>query len=470
MFGLVLPGGLLAAGACVGCTPDYVAAAPQRALEAAPASTSTVDVDELLVVFDAAWSAMKNAGAISEMDDADWTALRDEHRPKVLVATNENDMRNAIRAMIADLERSHFALIPREAAEMDDELVKEGATATSGNVGIDVRIVDGDARIIAVEEDSAASDSGLPAGSKIVQVGRHKLKDFTSRFGDIEDSSMAGYTRNATLAKVVAVDPGEEITIVVEAADGSQTTHTLMARETTSQRVKFGNLPSLQLNTDWQVLDRDSITSLGAQLPENTPDDFKVGVLSFDVWMLPIMQPVASAVERFRNEKVDAVIIDLRGNPGGIGGLAMGVGGHFTTKPTDLGTMYNSFGEMHFNTNPQRVNVSGELVEPLTLPLAILVDEMSASTSEIFAGGMQDQGRAIIVGRRTPGLALPAVAKKLPNGDVLYHAIAEFKLPSGKPVEGIGIWPDLEVILNANAFATTSDPDLKAALEWAAKQ
>ncbi len=189
----------------------------------------------------------------------------------------------------------------------------------------------------------------------------------------------------------------------------------------------------------------------------------------FDVWMVQIIQPIAQAIEEFRNKEVDAVIIDLRGNPGGVGGLAMGVGGHFLDEPTNLGTMYNSFGELNFNTNPQRVSLSGELVEPLSVPLVVLVDSMSASTSEIFAGGMQDAGRAVVLGRRTPGLALPAVAEELPNGDILYHAIAEFELPSGHPIEGVGVSPDLPVTLDPASFSRSSDPDIRAAVEWATR-
>ena len=90
---------------------------------------------------------------------------------------------------------------------------------------------------------------------------------------------------------------------------------------------------------------------------------------------------------------------------------------------------------------------------------------MSASTSEIFAGGMQTADRAEVVGRRTPGMALPAVAEELPNGDILYHAIAEFTLPDGATIEGIGISPDVDVDLKPEAFEGSRDPDLRAAVE-----
>ena len=63
-------------------------------------------------------------------------------------------------------------------------------------------------------------------------------------------------------------------------------------------------------------------------------------------------------------------------------------------------------------------------------------------------------------------MALPAVAESLPNGDILYHAIAEFELPDGRSVEGVGISPDLTVSLDRDSFAGSRDPDIQTAVEW----
>ena len=77
--------------------------------------------------------------------------------------------------------------------------------------------------------------------------------------------------------------------------------------------------------------------------------------------------------------------------------------------------------------------------------MAILVDETSYSASEVFAGGMQAAGRARVFGARTPGGALPALMRKLPNGDVLEYAIADFVTVSGERIEGRGVVPDERV-------------------------
>ena len=72
------------------------------------------------------------------------------------------------------------------------------------------------------------------------------------------------------------------------------------------------------------------------------------------------------------------------------------------------------------------------------------MDEVSCSTSEIFAAGMQEAGRAVVVGRRTPGAALPSFFSKLPNGDFLQWVAGSYHTPRGQVIEGVGVMPDVE--------------------------
>ena len=148
----------------------------------------------------------------------------------------------------------------------------------------------------------------------------------------------------------------------------------------------------------------------------------------------------------------DGLIVDLRGNPGGIGGMAMGLAGFLIDKPgLRLGTMYMRDATLNFVINPRPPVFSG--------PVAILVDGASASTSEIFAGGLQDLGRARVFGTRTAAAALPSVIERLPNGDGFQYAVANYISEGGKPLEGLGVKPDLEVKLTRAAL-------LKVAMRW----
>lgn len=112
----------------------------------------------------------------------------------------------------------------------------------------------------------------------------------------------------------------------------------------------------------------------------------------------------------------------------------------------------------------------GERVTPFAGPVAVLVDELSASASETFAGGMQSIGRVRVFGQRTAGAVLPARMDRLPNGDVLYHAFAEFVTADGVTLEGRGVIPDESIAPTRAALVAGHDPILDAAVAWIADQ
>ena len=91
---------------------------------------------------------------------------------------------------------------------------------------------------------------------------------------------------------------------------------------------------------------------------------------------------------------------------------------------------------------------------------------MTASTSEIFATGMQLIGRARVFGERSAGAALPALMERLPSGDVFVHAVADFTDPKGNRVEGAGVVPDEIVGLSTQALSDGRDTALEAAMRW----
>jgi carboxyl-terminal processing protease len=158
-------------------------------------------------------------------------------------------------------------------------------------------------------------------------------------------------------------------------------------------------------------------------------------------------------------KRCDGFIIDLRGNPGGLGAMAMGMSGWFIEQPGQrLGTLYMRDTMLKFVVNPRANTFSG--------PLAILVDGASASTSEIFAGGMKDLGRARIFGTHTAAAALPSLFEKLPNGDGFQYAIANYISEGGQPLEGLGVTPDVETPLSREALLAGKDPALDAAIAW----
>src|SRR4029079_19271517 len=126
--------------------------------------------------------------------------------------------------------------------------------------------------------------------------------------------------------------------------------------------------------------------------------------------------------------------------------MALGMAGYPVDKPNQrLGTMYMRDSTLNFVVNPR--------ADVLSAPVAVLVDGCSASTSEIFAGGMKDLGRARVFGTRTAGAALPSAIDRLPNGDAFQHALADYISEGGRSLEGEGVIPDVEAKLTREALA-----------------
>jgi carboxyl-terminal processing protease len=123
--------------------------------------------------------------------------------------------------------------------------------------------------------------------------------------------------------------------------------------------------------------------------------------------------------------------------------------------------MYMRDAQLNFAVNPRLPSFDG--------PVAILVDACSASTSEIFAGGLQDLHRARIFGTRSAAAALPSVIERLPNGDGFQYAVGNYISEGGKPLEGEGVKPDAEVKLTRASLLGGRDAVVDAALDWIEK-
>jgi carboxyl-terminal processing protease len=184
-----------------------------------------------------------------------------------------------------------------------------------------------------------------------------------------------------------------------------------------------------------------------------------IGYVKFNIFLDParVMNSFGEAVQSCKT--CQGFIVDLRGNPGGIGAMATGMAGWFIDKPDQLlGTLFMRETTLKFVVNPRVYTFPG--------PLAILVDGASASTSEILAGGLKDLGRARIFGTRTAAAALPSVFEMLPNGDGFQYAIANYISEGGKPLEGLGVTPDVEAPLSRQALLAGQDPALDGAITW----
>jgi carboxyl-terminal processing protease len=188
----------------------------------------------------------------------------------------------------------------------------------------------------------------------------------------------------------------------------------------------------------------------------------EVGVVAFNFFLLqPILSEVEKGIERFRRSGAKAIIFDLRGNPGGFGGMAIPVAAHLVSREMSLGTI-------QFRDFANDLVVAPPLgSKPFAGKVIILTDEGSASTSEILAAGLQEGKRAVVVGDNTVGAALGSTIEALPGGAVMQIPVAGFKTPKGIAIEGRGVQPDRRVLETRAALLAGHDLVLDEALQVA---
>jgi carboxyl-terminal processing protease len=169
------------------------------------------------------------------------------------------------------------------------------------------------------------------------------------------------------------------------------------------------------------------------------------------------MKRFNEAMESFMD--ADGLVIDLRGNTGGLGGMCLWMAGWLVgQKELSLGTVVMRDNELRLAVIPRATTYQG--------PVAVLIDGVSASAAEVLSSGLGGLGRARLFGTRTAGASLPAELERLPNGDVLMFPTSRHLTPDGEPVEGQGVTPDVEVPLTREALLEGRDPALEAALSW----
>jgi carboxyl-terminal processing protease len=389
--------------------------------------------------FEDAWQTINDTFYDPTFGGLDWAAVRKELLPRAQAAKTADDVRDVIRDMIGRLKQSHFEL-----------LSDSNSLPGPGMIPIEIRLLAGETVITRVVPDSTASRAGLRPGQVVLAIDG-AAADTWRPAGAARDARARDQRHWENAYRALFGADGSTATMRVRDPGGQERPISLHRDAGSRNLLTLGNM----------VLRNPTLDAARRK----TPGGREVGLITFSMWMAGIKQPFDQAVDRFRS--ADALVIDLRGNPGGLMAMIAGISGHLIADKAELGTMRaRGTPPLKMSVNPQLSTEDGRRVTPFAGPVAILVDEETASTSEIFAGALQSLRRARIFGRQTMGQALPASTKTLPNGDVLVHVVGDFVTTDGKPLEGKGVMPDEAVPLTIAALAAGRDADLDAALAW----
>ncbi len=301
---------------------------------------------------------------------------------------------SAIDGMLNTLDPHSSFLPPKAYSEF-----KIGTRGEFGGLGIVISVKDGDLTVIAPLDGTPAAKAGIKSGDKIVQIGDESainmsLTDAVNRLrGDV-----------GTKVKIVLERSNrtEPISMVLTRAliniDSVQ--HALIEHE--GKRIGYLKVKSFQSNTDEDV--------------EAALEELHAG-----------------------EAKLDGLILDLRNNPGGLLNQAIDLADIFIPKGTIVSTV--GMGGTILESN----DAHSAGTEP-NYPIAVLINEGSASASEIVAGAIREQGRGIVIGRRSFGKGSVQTIFEVGGSAALKLTIAKY-LPAGTlPIQSVGLSPDIELL------------------------
>ena len=396
------------------------------------------DVRELRVAsFNKVWNTVNEKHYDPTFGGVDWKKMREIYEPKAMSAVSDNAFHDVLRQMLAELKLSHFGILP-PAAEM------AAAQTGRGVVGLDITMLDAEPVISRVDKDSPADKAGLKPGFSVIKIDGKPWSEYTK---PLESSLAARKVTQGmrkiyferTLGAIINGKPGTTLNIeVLNAADQRQEYKIDRIAFTGEMSQALGNFPPQEVIFESKML------------PDN------IGYIRFNMWVIPQMPKLRKAIREFAEAR--AIIIDLRGNPGGVGGMASGTAGLLTDKKTSLGSMTTRNRAMQFAVYPQENPFRGKVV--------VLTDHGTGSTSEVFASGMQEIGRATLVGTTSAGAVLPSVFEKLPTGAMFQYAISDYRSPKNILIEGRGVIPDIEVKQTRKALLAGRDAQLDAAVRF----
>jgi len=399
----------------------------------APAGSRELSPKARLEVFEKAWKEIRDRYYDPAFNGVDWNQVHATFLPRVQAIGTDREIYELMSEMTGELHDAHTRFSsPQQWANLKKQQhVSAGFTAEE---------IDGKPVITSVTPGSSAATAGTEPGMTVLSIDGQPVEE---RIGEIErhmqPSSSSRASRWLVYSKLFGGALDSTLKIGLRRADGTTLEATVTRRVVSSA-------------------------------PEVSTDVLPSGYayIRFDGFQPHVTRQFRRALLRFRNSP--GLVVDLRRNGGGDLAVLLSIAGYFYDKKT-------LFARDSTRSGKPLKQFAGLVRLPLKLyvarsgdriysgPVVILVGPRSASSSEVFAAGMQDTRRAKIVGSATCGCVLGiAKPRTMIGGGVLEISEVVWFSPLGRKLEGTGVVPDEEITPTASDFQQKRDPALAQAV------
>lgn len=293
----------------------------------------------------------------------------------------------AIRGMLSTLDPHSSFLTPEEMKDFQHE-----SQGSFFGVGIEISLRDGILTVVSPIEGTPAYKAGLQAGDQIIKIDDKSTKDMSL----------------TEAVKLIRGEKGTKVTFTIS----RESTKSILTFSVTRDRIPIRSVR-------WEMLEPGYGYLRIMNFQGDTYDECLKGLKSFS--------------------GLKGLILDVRNNPGGLLDQSIKVSGLFLGPELVVETK-GRIPSQNFSYNAET-----DIFVPDTIPVVVLINEGSASASEIVAGALQDHMRALVIGAKSFGKGSVQTVLPLPDGSGLRLTTARFYTPSGRSIQADGINPDIEV-------------------------
>jgi len=307
----------------------------------------------------------------------------------------------AMKGMLASLDPHSQFMDPNDFRDMQDD-----TRSRFNGLGIEVSVRNGLPTVVTPMEDTPAAKAGILSGDQIL-----KINGTSTERMDLQD--VINHLRGA---------PGQKISLTLMRPSTKEIKDYMLERaEIKVQSVKGSRL-----------LDPDLTGS------------FKIAYVRLIQFNEPTADELSKALDALQKQGMQALILDLRNNPGGLLNSAVDVCAQFLPPNTKVVSTQGRAASQQ-----RDYTTSGAAKERPHFPMAVLVNEGSASGAEIVCGALKDLHRAIVVGETTFGKGSVQNVLQLPDGSALRFTTAKYYTPSKQVIHGNGVSPNIRVPMTA---------------------
>lgn len=307
----------------------------------------------------------------------------------------------AMKGMLASLDPHSQYMDPNDFRDMQDD-----TRSRFNGLGIEVSIKNGLPTVVTPMEDTPAAKAGILSGDQIL-----KINGIATDKMELQDA-----------INVLRGTPGQKVTL------------TLLRPST--KEVKEYMLERVEIKVQ-------SVKAVRLLDPELT-GPFKIGHIRLIQFNEPTADELSKALDQLHKQEMQALILDLRNNPGGLLNSAVDVCAHFLPPNTKVVSTQGRVASQQ-----RDYSTSGATKEREHFPLAVLINEGSASGAEIVSGALKDLHRAILIGETTFGKGSVQNVLQLPDGSALRFTTAKYYTPSKQVIHGTGVTPNIRVPMTA---------------------